>query len=403
MASKTNDWRPSQPRAAVPQPWELPKTVKIILTSSLTLLLMLICYTTPVRPELMPLHNIHQHLFYIPIVLAAYWHGVRGGMISAILIFLLYVPHVSGGAHGFHHRMTDWTNWSDINHFLEGGTYLLIGFMTGYLTDRLRAGQRRIEAANDDLERQSEARRRAMEELTARTREVFEAEEQLRRADRLAALGQLTTGLAHEIRNPLGSIRGAAEILGDADAPPPRRAEFSRILIDETERLDEVLRNFLEYARSQRAEAPASCELASVVDRLLALLGNKIEKAGIAVERILPAPLPPAAVPETLLQQALLNLLLNAVQAMPEGGRLRIEAAHDPDRRRLTILIQDTGPGVPPQNAGRIFDPFFTTKSGGTGLGLSIVHKIAVSQGGRVWLDAGGPAGCRFALDLPSV
>jgi signal transduction histidine kinase len=266
-------------------------------------------------------------------------------------------------------------------------TYLLIGGLTGHLTDRLRRANRRLSAA--------------MDALTERTRAVFEAEEQLRRADRLNALGQLSSGLAHEIRNPLGSIRGAAEILGDPEIDPAQRGEFSRVLIEETHRLDDVLKHFLDYTRSQKSDGPARCELAVVVERILTLLDQKLQSSGVRAELDLPADLPPLALAEGPMQQVMLNLALNAIQAMGDGGTLRIAAERLPDGR-VGVTVSDTGPGIDPAARGRIFDPFFTTKPSGTGLGLSIAHQIVTGYGGRIGVEDAEPSGARLRLDLPA-
>jgi signal transduction histidine kinase len=304
----------------------------------------------------------------------------------AVVVFLFYYPHVHSGPHAMHHILQ---SWSSTEHLLEGSTYLLIGGLTGYLIDRIRREEARL--------------RVALAQLRGGAGELFEAEEQLRRADRLAALGQLTTGLAHEIRNPLGSIRGAAEILGDPQTDDARRREFARVLVEETERLDDVLGNFLDYARTHREEeATGTSDPRAVVERLLALMDKELKAARIAARVDLPQDAPRVAIGEALLQQVLLNLSLNAVQAMPDGGELRIEGIADAAGGGLMLAVADTGPGIAADARARVFDPFYTTKATGSGLGLSIVHKIVTANGGQVAVDEDYRGGARLVVTLPT-
>jgi signal transduction histidine kinase len=315
-----------------------------------------------------------------------------------VLLSLAYFPHLLMLKHMMMgHVMTESLN----ARLLEALTYVVIGALTGALIDRLRLEERRLRQANARLERQSEQLRAAMDDLTRKTREVFESEEQLRRADRLAALGQLTAGLAHEIRNPLASIRGAAEILGDAAIGPDQREEFSRILTEETRRLDQVLSTFLDYARAQKAQAPQQCDLRRVVDQVAALLGRQLDDAGLSLDVAIPADLPPLALGAGLLQQVLVNLLLNALQATPRGGRITLSAEADRREKQALVRVGDSGPGIPREAAEHIFDPFFTTKPHGLGLGLSIVHKIVSNYRGEIRLDPAWTDGAGFIIRLP--
>lgn len=335
-------------------------------------------YSTPVNHQLHAYHDIYRRMMYVPIILAAFWFGWGGGLVSAFIISILYFPHI----------VRDWGGDvfnTNIDQTLEIMMYFIVGGVTGGLVHLLRGKQRELEAT--------------LENLTGKTREVFEAEEQLRRSDRLAALGQLTTGLTHEIRNPLASIRGTAEILGNPNLPAARRVEFSSIMVEETRRLDEVLENFLAYARSQKPEGRPEARLGAVIDRIKSLLHVQLQAAGVKLNAGNIDSMPPLAISETLLQQVLLNLVMNAVQAMREGGEVSIDATRAADDVR--ILISDTGPGVPASAAPHIFDPFFSTKKSGCGLGLSIAEKIVTSQGGSIYLDCEYKNGARFVIELP--
>ena len=378
-----------------------------------TALLLLVHTMTPATAEHSVLHDLHRQALYIPIILAAFWYGWRGGLAVAALISAVFFPHLLSMMHDqqAHVAMGHGGDFTEaINMGVELALYLVIGGMTGALIDRLRAEEGRLRQANEALAARTDELQAAMDELTRRTREVFAAEEQLRRADRLAAIGQLTTGLAHEIRNPLASIRGAAEILGDGGIGEEQRAEFSRIMLEETQRLDRVLGSFLDYARAQKASgagAPACAELGRTVESMRTLLGRPLADARVELEVTIEEGLPPLAITCDLLQQVLLNLALNAIQAMAAagGGRLTIEARREAGRAMTALRVRDTGPGVPAAVAGRIFDPFFTTKAQGLGLGLSIVHKIIAGCGGEIALEQGGDndqrKGACFVVRLP--
>ena len=368
--------------------------LKVMLVVLATLVLLVDHYFTPVTVENQALHDLHRHILYIPIILAAFWYGWRGGLLAAVAISLSYFPHFKHEWMG-HHALFG------VSRTFEALTNLAIGGGTGYLIDRLRREQKDLRQANTQLAWQSTQLREAMEVLTEKTREAFESEQQLRRADRLSALGQLTTGLAHEIRNPLASIRGAAEILGDAGTAPIQREEFSRILIEETERLDHVLSEFMDYARSQKAEGAETSDLPRTIEKISALLSRQIKEGGIVLTTTIPESLPLLAISENLLQQVLLNLMLNAIQAMPGGGKLLLEAGMDAKARLATIRISDTGPGIPRDQAEYVFDPFYTTKPQGTGLGLSIVHKIVSNYRGWIRVDPDYQGGACFVLTLP--
>ncbi|HEY3355623.1 MAG TPA: ATP-binding protein, partial [Polyangia bacterium] len=233
----------------------------------------------------------------------------------------------------------------------------------------------------------------------------------LRRADRLAALGELSAGMAHEIRNPLGSIKGTAEIFRDSLGAAHKLHEFAQILIKETDRLDGILTQYLELARP-KAPDPGRAELAPVVADLVSLLAERARRAGVQVVSELTPDLPAVAMPQDALRQVLLNLALNAVQAMPGGGRLTIGArAGAPERLKrpespgapavVHLSVADTGPGIPADVRARIFDPFFTTKRGGTGLGLAICQRIMQGYRGTIDVEPAAPSGARFVMELP--
>src|SRR5439155_20931661 len=200
------------------------------------------------------------------------------------------------------------------------------------------------------------------------------------RSERLRALGELAAGMAHEIRNPLGGIRGAAEVLVKPQTSPEARAEFGKLLDEEVTRLDRVVGNFLDFARPPAAEV-ARVRPAEVVDAVFLLLAGAAKSRGVATENAVARDVEVGADPD-LLRQILLNLCLNAVQAQDGGGLVRVTASRDGDR--VLLDVEDRGPGVAPDLRGRLFDPYVTGRAGGSGLGLPIAARLAETMAGRM-------------------
>lgn len=244
---------------------------------------------------------------------------------------------------------------------------------------------------------------------------VVEMETELRRQERLAAVGALSAHLAHEIRNPLAAISGSIQILegslgGNAESEENRR--LFRIAVRETDRLNQLITDFLQYARPA-PNRPGCVTLAPVVDEVLDMFGS-VRPASVSVSVHVDAKLR-VRVDESQLRQLLWNLLLNAVQAMPEGGSLAVAAAPVPpqaqaasDRsgpeegaRWVEIEVTDTGTGIPEDVLDHIFDPFFTTKKDGTGLGLATVHRIVEGSGGHLAVESAVGRGTTFRIRLP--
>lgn len=243
---------------------------------------------------------------------------------------------------------------------------------------------------------------------------VVEMETELRRQERLAAVGALSAHLAHEIRNPLAAISGSIQILegslsGDRENEETQR--LFRIAVRETDRLNQLITDFLQYARPA-PNRPGCVALAAVVDEVLDMFGS-VRPASVSVSVHVDAKLR-VRVDESQLRQLLWNLLLNAVQAMPEGGSLAIAAAPVPpqaqaasDRsgpeegaRWVEIEVTDTGTGIPEDVLDHIFDPFFTTKKDGTGLGLATVHRIVEGSGGHLAVESAVGRGTTFRIRL---
>ncbi|MHB8708588.1 MAG: two-component system sensor histidine kinase NtrB, partial [Desulfuromonadales bacterium] len=204
-------------------------------------------------------------------------------------------------------------------------------------------------------------------------------------------------GLAHEIRNPLGSIRGTAEILKDGVAPDDPRFEFAEILVKEVDRLNRVLEDFLRFARQAPMER-GRFDLNAIVGEVLDLTRRQAERSHVKVI-VRQAELPQLDGDGGQIRQALLNLVLNALQAMPTGGQLSVSTSWTGDLAE--VVIADTGPGIPAGEEVRIFKTFVTTRPDGTGLGLPISQRIIASHGGQITVASIPGAGATFTVALP--
>lgn len=229
--------------------------------------------------------------------------------------------------------------------------------------------------------------------------EVRRLEQEVKRSQRLAAVGRLAAGVAHEIRNPLSSIKGFATYFKEKLRDAPEDQETARIMIQEVERLDRVIGQLLEFARpSQLSTAPV--RVADLVRHSLKLIEGDARSRGVELASFVPDDLPEINVDADRMSQVLLNLYLNAIQAMEDGGTMTIEVSRNETKKSTVISIGDDGPGIPAQDRERIFDPYFTTKADGTGLGLAIVHKIVEAHGGEIDIESDPGRGTKVSVVL---
>jgi signal transduction histidine kinase len=232
-----------------------------------------------------------------------------------------------------------------------------------------------------------------------RERRALEAE--VARRDRLAALGDVASAFAHEVRNPLNAVSMGLQRLRAEFAPAPldEYTRFVDVMQGEVTRLNGIVEEFLSLARPlPLAREPVALD--RVVGDLTALVERQAAAAGITVRASVPAPAPVALADRHHLTQVLLNLVLNAVQAMGPGGEVTIET--QAARERVAIDVVDTGPGIAPECLARIFDPYFTTRAGGLGLGLTIVRRIVEAHQGTIEVDSTPGRGTRFRVWLPA-
>jgi signal transduction histidine kinase len=347
-----------------------------------TLIILLILLTTVLHyrtgTEHRYLHELYQRFYYIPILLAAYWYGPLPGVIAAFSVSLLYLYHIE----------KDWTKLPvyAFNQYAEIVMYHAVALVIGFLSLRDRRQREKLEKMSQELAQAYD-----------RLQKTFD---QLRRADRLAALGQLSAGIAHEIRNPLGSIKGSIEILENEISSDNPKHEFIQIIKEETARLNSIIAEFLRFARPPKPSIE-SISLNNLIESTLVLFEKQETPTQVEIHKHLDVRLPSINLDPDQMRQVLLNVILNSMQAMPEGGVLDVRSGLDDERLRAVIEISDTGAGIDEENLERVFDPFFTTKPQGTGLGLAISHQLVQNHNGKISVRNNPDRGATFRIELP--
>ena len=232
--------------------------------------------------------------------------------------------------------------------------------------------------------------------------EIKQLEEKVRRSEKLAAIGKLAAGVAHEIRNPLSSIRGFAQYLRRALKDKPQELEYAETMVSEVDRINAVVTDLLTFARPMDAEL-APTDISELIEHTVRLVDADARSRNINVQMNI-SDLSKIPLDAKQMTQAILNLLLNALQAVKNGGRIEVGAELNPSDSLLKIWVEDDGSGISADQKGKIFDPFFTTREKGTGLGLAIVHKIVENHSGEINLKSpptGKTLGCRFTIGIP--
>jgi PAS domain S-box-containing protein len=235
---------------------------------------------------------------------------------------------------------------------------------------------------------------------------VYKIQEEILRMDRLVSLGKLASGIAHELRNPLAGIKTTAQALGEEMSGDDSRREYLHRITKEIDRLNDLLKTFFSFAKPQNLNL-ARCHIKDIINEIIPFLIKEIADKGIRFIETYDPQLPKIKVDKTQMHQVFLNLFLNAIQAMPNGGELRIEASpmiSDPlkgsKQNSIKVVISDTGRGIPSHIVHKIFDPFFTTKPKGIGLGLSITYQIIKKHGGTIKVESEWERGTSFVINL---
>ncbi|NOQ66747.1 MAG: sensor histidine kinase [Desulfobacterales bacterium] len=333
-------------------------------------------------------HDMFRRLSYFPIVLGAIWFGVWGGLLLAVMSSIAFIPHVLlyiGEGSG--------TYLSELTEII---LYLAAGTVTGIIAGRESLLRNRYKELSEKLEK-------SYDKLHRETQLMLEVEEQLSAAQKLSALGQLSASLAHEIKNPLSSIKGTAEILLDEFPEDHPKREFVEILLKETTRLNNTVEEVLGFSRrgmqGKKKEEAMTEPLSQVIDRVTSLLASQLRKKSIKLTVNGWEEGKAFHIAGEKLSQVFLNIILNSIDATPPKGEIIIETMKLADG--YSVSVKDNGAGIPDARKDKIFGAFYSTKEGGTGLGLSISKKIVESYGGTLTLSDAETGGACFTIFLP--
>jgi two-component system, NtrC family, sensor histidine kinase HydH len=315
----------------------------------------------------------------LPVVSAATAFGIVGTLVFTFLAGVAYLSFL------FYVNLSRFTlEWPEISILLSRVTFLaMVGILANTLAEDLRA--------------QSEKNRRTAEQLAQANEQLQKAEEAVRRSDRLAALGQLSAGLAHELRNPLGTIKASAEMLQRTVSSENEVArEVSGFIVSEVDRTNSLITRFLDFARPLQLRLDTA-DLSQTLDRAVAAAERETPR--IAIYKNYAPEIPAFPFDAELLERVFFNLILNAAQATAPGGAVTVKTREAGGAVEVAVI--DRGSGIDPKNRNDIFNPFFTTKPQGVGLGLAIVSKIVDQHGGKITVESEPGKGSVFRVFLP--
>jgi signal transduction histidine kinase len=326
------------------------------------------------------INSYYYPIYYLPVVTAAEYFSPWATLLWTALASAAYCSYLYPAGQEFELTAENYELLA---------IRILFFFLAAMLVNRSVVENRRTTQRYQEL----------AETLAETNRRLEQAQAEARRSERLAALGQLSAGLAHEIRNPLGVIKGSAEMLtqklGDSN---PLATELSGYISIETNRLSALVTRFLDFARPLHADLTPQ-DITAVLDRALNDVAQLWRSAPVQVEKEYEPGLPLVPMDESLCEQAFINIVQNAYDAMGGGGMLRVRARKSWARtdaggvEGVELRIDDTGPGIPPELREQIFNPFVTTKKSGVGLGLSIVSKIIDGHHGTIRIEAAADSG----------
>lgn len=229
--------------------------------------------------------------------------------------------------------------------------------------------------------------------------DLDQSRQQVVRAAKLAVVGEMAAIMAHEVRTPLGILQTTAQMLQWEKTISPEGREMTQMIVEESARLNRLISTLLDCASPRPANMQMT-DVHKIIQRVLDLLATQAQKKAIQIESLLPEQAALIECDEELLIQVFLNLILNAIQILPKGGKIQVRT-NDLNANEVKIMIADNGPGIPMENRPRLFDPFFTTRDGGIGLGLTVTHQIVSQHGGQIWVDESILNGACFTLVLP--
>ncbi len=329
------------------------KLVKIILIFALVIIITFFQYFTRVSEHRH--HMFYEGLFFLPIMLAGFWFGLSSSLATSLSITSLLLPFT----------FLYWKGFSayDFNNVMELVLYNVVAVILGILKDRERKEQ-----------------------------------EHRQEAERLATMGQSVSGLAHDMRTGLVAIGGFSRLLRKRPSCVNACGEKLDMIIDEAQRLEGMTENMLDFARPLELHCSTE-DVNQIVSQSLALLLERAQTKKVEIQSKITLNPPHVFLDHLRLKQVLINLLLNAIEASPEGETVKLEIYHK--RKNLVINVRDNGCGLPSGKKERIFFPFFTTKSKGTGLGLPIAKKIIEAHRGRLEVIENPGRGVTFSIVIP--
>lgn len=329
------------------------KKLKIIFLFASVLTITLCHYVTELRAH--HYHLVYQGVYFLPIMLAGFWFGLRGALSTSLSITILYIPFT----------FTHWEGFSggDFNNLMEMVLYNAVGVILGILRDRERAGRRR-----------------------------------LREFEGLASVGKAVSALAHDLKTPLVAIGGIIRLFRrslEKDGLDVRKLD---IVIEETRRLEYMVKEMLDFSRPLELRR-SSEDINQVISQSLAIVADTAQRRKVKVQIQPSQNLPPVSLDPPRMKQVLINLLVNAIEASPEGGIVSVHKYQK--RKKLIIDVSDSGCGIPIDKKEEIFFPFFTTKEDGTGLGLPISKKIVEAHEGCLEIHENPEGGVTFRVIMP--
>lgn len=326
--------------------------IKLFLISFIIALVLVLHYST--SHTLAFRHEVYRMFFYIPLILATFWFGFWGSITTAIIIFLLYLPH------GIH----QWEGLALSYHeLLEGGLFFLIAFILGHLAEtKVREQRARL------------------------------------RSERLAAVGMAVSEISHDMKSSLVAIGGfAAQVRRRMPEGDPDKPKMD-LVIRETARLENMVKDMLNFSRPLHLRA-SCCNLTEIAGECIEVMRCPESGCGIALEEALDPTLPNCMLDKDSMKEVIINLIANAVQASPQGEIVTVKTLRRGSR--AVLEVSDRGHGIPEEDRKRVFYPFFSKKKQGTGLGLTIFKKIVLAHGGTICFYPNQDRGITFRVTLP--
>ena len=324
------------------------------------------------------LSSSYYWILLLPVISAGSWFGVLGTQLFVVLSCGAYLSFLF---------------------FLEHDQYVVDPEELALRVVFLAVAGNLTNTLAEALRRQFAKTRMVAEQLAEANRSLQEAEEAVRRSDRLAALGQLAAGLAHELRNPLGTIRASAEMLNRSVASENEVArEVAGFIAEEVDRTNSLVTRFLDFVRPLELRR-ATADLAQVIDRSVAMADRETAAREVTVYKNYSPDIPPFPLDAELMERVFYNLVVNAAQATAPGGAVTVKTRAIGDSAEVSVI--DRGQGIEPKVLDSIFNPFFTTKADGVGLGLAICAKIVDQHGGRIKVESTPGKGSVFCVYLP--